>query len=101
MSLPIFQSDNKDMSLMQTSWAGQLNPMLNNPLLNGSILSNVALVSGANAVNHKLGRKLQGWLVVRKRANQDIHDAQDTNQTPALTLALVAGGAVTVDLYVF
>lgn len=101
MALPIYQSDSKEMSLMQTVWASLINPVLGNPLVQGSLIRNVALVSGTNQVNHKLGRKLQGWALVRKRASADIYDAQDLNSMPQLTLSLVSDAPVVVDIYVF
>lgn len=99
--LTIFQSDDTNMQLMQTSWASSLNPLLKNAVLQGVLLKDVSLASGANVVNHKLGRKLQGWVLVRKRAAGDIYDTQDTNSTPALTLNLNSSAAIVVDLYVF
>ena len=101
MSLPIFQSDSKEMSMLQTQWASQLNPVLTNPFLQGRVLKSVVLASGANVVNHGLGRKLQGWVPVRLRASATLYDTQDTNTSPALTLNLTASAAVTVDIYVF
>lgn len=101
MSLAIFQTDDKSVQLLQTSWAASLNPVLANPMSNGSLIRNVALASGANAINHKLGRKLQGWCVTRVRAAATIYDTQDSNQHPELTLALNASAPVTVDIYVF
>jgi len=68
MALPIFTTDNKDVGLLQTTWASQLNPLLKNPLSNGQVLKSLPLTSGSNVVDHKLGRKLQGWFLVRQRA---------------------------------
>lgn len=101
MALPIYKSDDQSLSLMQTSWATQLNPILTNPIANGLLLKNVVLASGDNTISHTLGRKLQGWIVTRLRASATIYDKQDTNRFPELTLVLNASGAVTVDLYVF
>ncbi len=101
MSLPKFKSDDQSLSLLQTAWASQLDPVLKNALVNGNLLKNVALVSGANVVNHKLGRNLQGYLITRQRASASIYDTQDVNPTPALTLTLNSSAAVTVDLYCF
>lgn len=101
MNLPILQSEVKELTLMQTRWASALNPILTNPLANGILLKNVELISGATVVNHKLGRKLQGWLVTRLRNNVVVFDSQDANPNPALTLVLNSTGATTVDLYVF
>ncbi|MES1988077.1 MAG: hypothetical protein V4440_08620 [Pseudomonadota bacterium] len=102
MSLPIFHTDDKDVLLLQTNWAAMLNPVLDQPISSGQILKNVILVSGANSVNHKLSRKLQGWFVVRMHNNfAQIYDTQDANHTPAVTLKLNASTGVTVDLFVF
>lgn len=101
MSLPYFQSDSKNMSMLQTTWATLLNPVINNVWVQGTLLTNVQLTTGANVVNHKLGKKLQGWVVARKRGMADIYDTQDTNSMPALTLDLVSDSNVSVDLYVF
>lgn len=101
MALPIFQTGDSSLSLLQTGWSSQLNPLLNNPVLSGRLLKNVELASGANVINHGLGRKLQGWVLTRVRAAETVSDTQDDNSTPQLTLQLTASGAVTVDLYVF
>ena len=78
-----------------------LRPVLDNQVLDGVLLQEVDLASGLNVIEHKLGRKLVGWFIVRLRANENIWDTQDSNQLPAKTLYLNATGAVTVDVYVF
>lgn len=90
-----------DLAKMQTSWAQQLDPIISNPILNNVILKNVSLTTGTNVVNHLLGRTLQGWKPTRIRANATIYDQQDSNQTPQLTLVLVASAPVVIDLEVF
>ncbi len=87
--------------LMQTSWAEQLNPVISNPLMSGQILKLVTLQIGSNAINHKLGRALQGWYIVRQRAAANIYDTQDSNTRPNLTLLLTSDAVVTADLFVF
>lgn len=86
---------------MQSQWAAQLNPVLASPGTAPLILTNQALASGTNTVNHLLGRKLQGWRIIRKRAAADIYDNQDNNQMPDKTLILISSAAVVVDLEVF
>jgi hypothetical protein len=89
------------MQLLQTSWAAQRNPLLDNPLNSVSILQSVVLASGDNTINHKLGKKLQGWFIVGQNASATFYDKQSSNSTPQLTLVLNASGAVTVNLAVF
>jgi hypothetical protein len=99
--LPIFNSDVPQLSLLQTQWANQLNPVLSFAPVNGLLLKNVSLLSGDNKVNHLLGRKLQGWMLTRVRSSAVVYDKQDSNQMPALTLALNASAPVVVDIWVF
>ena len=99
--LTIFQSPFHDLSLMQTSWAAQLNPLLDSPLNNVSILQALVLASGDNVINHKLGKRLTGWFVVGQNASATFYDKQASNSTPQLTLTLNSSAAVTINLAVF
>ena len=87
--------------LAQNKWAGVLNPLLANPLVNGRLLDPVTVISGANTINHGLQRKLIGYVVVLNSAAVTFYDSQTTNQRPELTLILNASGAATITLYVF
>lgn len=101
MALPSYNTTDTTLSLMQSGWASLLNPLLSNPVNNGILLKSLVIKSGSNVINHKLGRKLQGWIIVRKRASADIYDTQDSNTTPTLTLSLQSSADVIIDLYVF
>lgn len=90
-----------DLPKMQTTWASAIDPVINNPIINGLILQNISLTTGTNVINHKLGRKLQGWYITRVRSSVTIYDTQDSNQTPELTLILVASAPATINLAVF
>lgn len=86
---------------LQTKWASILNPVLGNPLVNGQMIDNISLINGTTIVNHKLGRKLQGWFIVGIDAAATVHDNQASNQTPQLTLSLTSNAAATCNLWVF
>lgn len=88
-------------ALANPKWASVLNPVLANPLINGKLLSPVIVKTGANVINHTLGRPLQGYFVVLNNANVTFYDNQATNQYPDLNLLLNASGAATITLYVF
>lgn len=96
--LPQFQDDSLAFQQMQNKWAGILNPIIANPINNGSILKGVTLVSGANVINHLLGRTLQGWSLVDNQAPITVYRSGPKNN---LTLTLTASGPSVVDLLVF
>lgn len=86
---------------MQNKWAAIINPILRAPIANGLLLTNVALSNGTTIVNHKLGRKLQGYIIVGINGAAQVYDNQATNQMPELTLSLTSNAAVTCSLWVF
>lgn len=101
MALPLFQTNIRELSMMQSNWGAQLNPVLSNPITNGLVLTGVNLSVGANVVNHKLSRKLQGWIIIGINAASTIYDTQASNQSPQLTLNLNSSANCIVNLYVF
>lgn len=102
LSLPIYITNSKELAMLQTNWAQQLDPVIAQPLNSGLILENVPLKTGPNVINHKLGRKLQGWSIVRMIGSfVQVYDTQDSNQMPSLTLNLNSSGTGTVNLLVF
>lgn len=96
-TLPIFQTDNKQLSLMQTAWKLILTPFLRNPVLQGITLSGITLQNGSNTINHLLGRQLQGWIITRQNGAASVYDSGATD----LTLTLVSNATITINLYVF
>jgi hypothetical protein len=90
---------NQDLNNMQENVEEVVAPLLKNPLLDGQILSNIELTTGSNSISHKLGRKLQGWVIVDKDDNSNIY--RETSSTPTLTLVLNSSANVTISLYVF
>lgn len=87
--------------LANPKWAAELNPLLANLLVQGSVLSGITLIHGDNTINHLLARKLQGYIVILNSAAATFFDKQATNQRPDLTLVLNASAVTTISLYVF
>lgn len=100
MKLPLIQSSSNDLNLIQTKWKSLLDPAINSPLLDGRLLT-ANLVVGSNKINHLLGRKLVGWIIVGINGVAEIYDTQASNQMPDLTLNLTSNAAVSVNLWVF
>ncbi len=98
MSLPSFQTDILALSLMQSKWSTELEPLLSNPVLLGNNLKEINLINGVTIINHRLGRKMQGWVLTDVDGFASIYRSAPFN---ALTLALTSNAAVTVNIYVF
>src|ERR1700679_2962003 len=101
-TLPKFNqivTQDSDLNQVQFQLVRTLNPVFNTPTLGGNLLTSQSLVVGSNIINHGLGRTLNGWQIVRQRANAQIWDSQDSNKSPTSTLALNASAAVVVDIY--
>ena len=84
----------------QNTWATMLDPIIMNALVRGQQLNGVKLISGTTVINHKLGRKLQGWFIVDLNGAAQVYRTNATTM-PDLTLTLVSNAAVTVSLWVF
>ncbi len=101
MSLPSFNTSDRILSMMQSQWAAQLDPLLACPLVNGRLIQSVTLTTGNNTINHKLSRKLVGWIVVGQTAASSFYDNQSTNQMSDMTLILNSSAPCVVSLWVF
>lgn len=97
----VISTPDQSLQLVQQQLVRTLNPVFATPTLGGNLLTNQSLGIGTNSINHGLGRTLNGWQIVRQRAEARIWDSQDNNKTPTLTLSLNSDSIVSVDLYVF
>lgn len=84
--------------LHQTAWATQLNPLIAFAPTQGLLLKSIHLNNGVTVVDHKLGKVLQGWIVIDKDANANIYRSAALNN---LTLTLTSDAATNVSLWVF
>jgi len=83
---------------MQTLWKSLLDPVLDNPLNDISILKNVQLNNGVTVINHRLGRNQQGWFLTDIQGAATVYRSAAFN---SLTLTLTSNAAVTVNIGVF
>lgn len=96
--LPQFKSDIVPLQLMQSKWAPILNSVLELPSSSPSFLSNIAVTTGNNVINHRLGRNPVGYLVIDADAAVSIYRSAPFND---LTLTLNSSGNATISLMVF
>lgn len=74
-------------------------PIIANPLLDGVLLTNVAVGTSPTKVEHKLQREIQGWIVVRNGANSVVWEP--VRELTSIYVTLQATADTTVDLWVF
>lgn len=85
--------------LMQKQWASQLNPLLDNPIIQGFSISNISLVANVPiTLNHYLGRQMQGWFITDINSNAIIWRTKPMNSQ---TLTLEANANTVVSLWIF
>lgn len=84
--------------LANSQWAATLNPIVNSPSSNLSVLKNVSLITGANTINHLLGRTMQGWFFVDINAAITYYRSKPLND---LTLTLTCSGPAIASIGVF
>jgi hypothetical protein len=101
MAIGLVQTTDRTVNQLQQNIKQAVEPVLNNPLVNGQVLFNLNLKLGTNVINHGLGRSLQGWVIVGQGSAASFYDQQAKNSTKNLTLLLVASADVTINLYVF
>ena len=83
---------------MQNAWTKELNPVLAMPLNQGIMLEDITLQVGANVINHLLGRKMIGWIIIDQDAQASMFRSQPLNNK---TLTLTSDAIVTLKLWVF
>jgi hypothetical protein len=84
---------------MQDSTAEALRSV-QQPIVDGVLISGVALSGTDTDVNHGLGRRYNGYVVVSKSVQADVYDGASTPD-PSVAISLAANTSVTVSLWVF
>lgn len=82
----------------QDRWSTILTPALTSKIGQGHQLDNIALINGTTVINHKLGRKMQGYMIADQNAAASIYRSAALND---LTLTLTSSAACTVAIWVY
>lgn len=102
IKLPSQQTNDRQLNTFQTALASALQPITMNPIAACTIITKVTLTSGKiNVIPVGLPQALQGWFLVRSRANALVWDSQDTNTTPSQNLLLNTTADTVVDIAIF
>lgn len=86
---------------LQTNVEQAIAEVIRSPLLNGRLIEKVALTTDVTKVQHKLGRAIRGYIVVRNSTGAVLTDNLSTETSPELYLPLLADKATEVYLWVF
>lgn len=86
---------------LQTNIEQAVAQVIRNPLIDGRIIEGVVLSTSALKIEHKLGRKVRGYIVLTRNANAEVYDNVSTEPQLELYLPLLASAPVTVNLWVF
>lgn len=78
-------------------WTSQI---INIPILDGVLLENIPLTVNSRQVQHKLGRRIRGWIIIKQNADAVIYD-DSANYDNKTFIKLKATANVTVSLWVF
>ncbi len=85
---------------LQNKWAAILDPVITNPICNGIQLTDIKLSTGVNTIDHKLGRKINGYIIT---SMYDVAASifRQASQMPEKTIVLNSSAGTTIDLYVY
>lgn len=101
--IPAFRpisSQSRELQRLQDSLRKLFNALLSKQVIDGRLISGVAITSGAALeVNHGLGHAPRGWVVAGRNANATVWET--ASDTPNATLVLNASADVTINLWLF
>lgn len=97
-NLPIFNSDNRILTQLQTVWKAAISPAIQSDIVQGRLVEGIDLDTAPVAFNHLLGRKMVGWIVSDQDAQALIARSQPLNDK---TLTLTASAPCTVSVWCY
>jgi hypothetical protein len=101
MAFRVLKTENHDLNRVQDEITKAFAELKLQIGQNGVLLENQSIATADTIINHGLGRKYRGWIVVKKIANVDIWESTSTNHRPELGIILKASSAAVVTLWVF
>lgn len=96
----IFTQDSLQQRL-QDNIANSFNQFERLPQLDSTIVKDVAITTNDTFVEHRLGREVQGWQLVRQNANAVVYESSTVNAQPSSTIILKASANCTVSILFF
>lgn len=96
------RSETEDLVQVQENIEQTFSSLLRVPQLNGVLLRDISLQSGQNnRIEHKLGRSVIGYTVIRKDAPATIYDTKSSKVSDQNILLLNTDLNTTIDIWIF
>ena len=96
------QTKNEELNRVQGNVEVSLNPIIDVPILNGVLVSNVGILSGSDTyISHKLGRRYRGFLEAGKTAEAIIWESGTANNNKERVAILRANVAISASFWFF
>lgn len=99
-SMKKIQSPDRVMNTIQDNVETALRPLLTNPLLDGTLIEGVSIVTGTpKTIEHGLGRAARGWFVISPQAEASVWET--SSALPTKTLILNSSANIDLKLWVY
>jgi len=94
-------SGDRNISQLQSNVDQAVSDVIKAPILNGRLVDDVKLTSAPTRIEHKLGRKPSGYIIVKRNADAQVYDSLANEESPTLFLPLISSADVTVSIWIF
>ena len=94
-------SKEQEVTRLQSHLKTVLNPLLELPISDGVLSKDLTVNTTDTLIEHKLGRKPEGFLITRLKSNSVIYESATANDEAARLIILIASAAATADIYFF
>ena len=99
-AMKTIQPDSYDSDVIQRNTKEFVKQLEDNIILDGILLNDIVITTADTVIEHKLNRKFQGWMIVRKNANADVWESA-TQTLESKFITLKSDTTVTVSIYIY
>ena len=94
-------SKEQEVTRLQSHLKTVLNPLLELPISDGVLIKDLTVNTTDTLIEHKLGRKPEGFLITGLKSNSVIYESATANDEAASLIILIASATATADIYFF
>lgn len=94
-------TDDQEVTRLQSHLKTVLNPLLELPISDGVLIKDLTINTADTLIEHKLGRRPEGFLITRLKSNSVIYESATANNEATRLIILIASATATADIYFF